>query len=156
MCLLMNFSYRNKRAISLRLVRNLAVLRNIQAALLLGGRDADAERGRFRAFLLTSFRRFMGNERNRDRAAKRGGGEYNVSLSEADRLGQQPAMNLLLLDDALQKLASFKPQHSRVVELRFFGGLTIAETAAVLGISHATVERDWNFARAWLHQQVSQ
>ncbi|MBL8168045.1 MAG: sigma-70 family RNA polymerase sigma factor [Acidobacteria bacterium] len=113
-------------------------------------------RAQFFGLAATLMRRILVDHARRRHAAKRGGGEYNVSLSEADRLGQQPAMNLLLLDDALQKLASFKPQHSRVVELRFFGGLTIAETAAVLGISHATVERDWNFARAWLHQQVSQ
>ena len=62
---------------------------------------------------------------------------------------------LVALDEALHRLAARKPQHSRIVELRFFGGLTIAETAQVMGLSHATVERDWSLARAWLYQELA-
>lgn len=90
-------------------------------------------------------------------ADKRGGGELQVSLSAVDRLGrmeQEPEVKLLALDDALNRLAEFNPQHSRIVELRFFGGLTIPETAEALGLSHATVERNWNFARAWLRNEL--
>jgi len=90
------------------------------------------------------------------RAAKRGGAEYKLSLSEADRFSHEPEASLIALDDALNALAATKPQHSRVVELRFVGGLTIEETAEVLGISHATVERDWSFARAWLRREIGQ
>jgi len=61
---------------------------------------------------------------------------------------------LLALHDALNELAAIDPQQSRIVELRFFGGLSIEETAEVLGVSHATVERDWKMARAWLRKAV--
>ena len=89
------------------------------------------------------------------KAAKRGGQHYKLSLSEADRVTQKPDVDMVALDDALKELAAIKPQHSQVVELRFFGGLTIEETAQVLGTSHATVERQWNFARSWLRRQLS-
>jgi RNA polymerase sigma factor (TIGR02999 family) len=87
-------------------------------------------------------------------AEKRGGGDLRVSLAVADCIGQEPEVELLALDDALNRLAEFSPQHSRIVELRFFGGLTIPETAEALGLSHATVERHWSFARAWLFNEL--
>ncbi|MEJ7710578.1 MAG: ECF-type sigma factor [Pyrinomonadaceae bacterium] len=62
---------------------------------------------------------------------------------------------MVALDAALESLAALNAQQSRVIELRFFGGLTIKETAEVLGVSHATVERDWNVARAFLHRELS-
>ncbi|HEX4946008.1 MAG TPA: sigma-70 family RNA polymerase sigma factor [Blastocatellia bacterium] len=88
-------------------------------------------------------------------AQKRGGGEYALSLSAADRFGLQPDVNLLMLDDALTALSATSPQLVQLVELRYFSGLTIAETAQVLGVSHATVERDWAFARAWLKKELT-
>ncbi len=88
------------------------------------------------------------------RAAKRGGGNYSLSLSEADRFGHQPNLDLLALDEAMTELAAIKPRHCQIIEMRFFAGLTIEETAEVLSISHATVERDWNFARVWLYQRL--
>jgi RNA polymerase sigma factor (TIGR02999 family) len=88
-------------------------------------------------------------------AAKRGGGQYRLSLSQADRLGKQPDVELLALNDALDKLAAVKPDHSRSIELRFFGGLTVEETAEVMGISQITVHRYWNFAKAWLYQEMN-
>ena len=88
-------------------------------------------------------------------AAKRGGRQLRLSLTEAERFGRQPEVELLALDDALQELAATNPQHSRVVELRFFGGLTIEETAEVMSLSHATTERYWSFARAWLRRELA-
>lgn len=88
-------------------------------------------------------------------ADKRGGGEYHLSLTQADAVAPQPEVDLLALDEALQRLAVLNAQHSRIVELRFFGGLTIPETAQALGVSHATVERDWSAARAWLYGELS-
>lgn len=88
--------------------------------------------------------------------AKRGGGNaQKVSLDEAANLAQGRAAELVALDDALQSLAAIDPQQSRLVELRFFGGLTIEEAAEVLAISHATVEREWSVARAWLRRQMT-
>ena len=90
----------------------------------------------------------------RQQAIRHGGGAEQVSLSHAEPMGQLTTFDLLALDEALDRLAALDPQHSRVVELRFFGGLTIEETAAALGISSATVERSWNLARAWLHREL--
>jgi len=91
----------------------------------------------------------------RTQAEKRGGSNFSVSLSEADRIGQQSDLDLLALDEALDKLATLEPRHSQIIEMRFFAGLTIEETALALGVSHATVERDWNLARAWLFRELS-
>jgi RNA polymerase sigma-70 factor (ECF subfamily) len=88
-------------------------------------------------------------------AAKRGGDQLRLSLSQADRFGHKPEVELLALDDALNELAATNPQHSRVIELRFFGGLTIEETADVMSLSHATTERYWSFARAWLRRELA-
>ncbi|MFN2513502.1 MAG: sigma-70 family RNA polymerase sigma factor [Pyrinomonadaceae bacterium] len=87
-------------------------------------------------------------------ATKRGGQQLRVSLSQAERFGLKPEVDLLALDDALKELAATNPQHSRVIELRFFGGLTIEETAEVMNLSHATTERYWSFARAWLRREL--
>jgi RNA polymerase sigma factor (TIGR02999 family) len=88
-------------------------------------------------------------------AAKRGGDQLRLSLSQAERFGHKPEVELLALDDALNELAATNPQHSRVIELRFFGGLTIDETADVMNLSHATTERYWSFARAWLRRELA-
>jgi RNA polymerase sigma factor (TIGR02999 family) len=89
-------------------------------------------------------------------AAKRGGGECRLSLSEADRLAEKGDVNLLALDEALHRLEVLDLQKSRIVELRYFGGLTIEETAEALQISPTTVKRDWRLARAWLRNEISQ
>lgn len=88
-------------------------------------------------------------------AAKRGGGAYRLSLSEVDQLAKQRDVNLLALDEALERLNALDTQKARIVELRYFGGLTIEETAEVLKISPATVKRDWSMARAWLLGEIS-
>jgi RNA polymerase sigma factor (TIGR02999 family) len=92
----------------------------------------------------------------RHRAAKRGDGALNLTLSEAaGLLPGKGDFDLLALDEALNQLGRLDPQQTRVVELRFFGGLSIEETAAVVGISPATVKREWTTARAWLHRELS-
>lgn len=88
-------------------------------------------------------------------ATKRGGDQLRVSLSQADRFGRLPEVGLIALDDALKDLATTNPQHSRVIELRFFGGLTIEETAEAMTLSRATTERYWSFARAWLKRELA-
>jgi RNA polymerase sigma factor (TIGR02999 family) len=77
-----------------------------------------------------------------------------LSLSEADRLIKDEDVNLIALDESLERLSKDYPQASGVVELRFFGGLSIAETAKILNVSDSTVERDWRFARAWLRREL--
>ena len=87
--------------------------------------------------------------------AKRGGGAQKLTLDEAIATPQERDLDLVALDDALTTLAEIDPQQSRIIELRFFGGLTIEETAEVLNISPATVKRDWNMAKAWLYGEIS-
>jgi RNA polymerase sigma factor (TIGR02999 family) len=89
------------------------------------------------------------------RRAKRGGGGANVPLDEAVAAAAERDPDLVALDDALRELATVDAQQSRIVELRYFGGLTIEETAEVLGVSSMTVKRDWRVARAWLHRQLT-
>ncbi|HYY57521.1 MAG TPA: sigma-70 family RNA polymerase sigma factor [Pyrinomonadaceae bacterium] len=89
------------------------------------------------------------------RAAKRGSGGIKLSLDEALDLSDEKAGDLLALDEALRELAAVDPLKSRIVELRFFGGLSIEETAEALGIGPATVIRHWRMAKAWLYHEVS-
>ncbi|HEV8482785.1 MAG TPA: sigma-70 family RNA polymerase sigma factor [Blastocatellia bacterium] len=92
--------------------------------------------------------------RSRD-YAKRGGGIRNVSLDEAAVIPTQQGTDLVALDEALNTLAELDERQSRVVELRFFAGLSLEETAEVLKVSVGTVRRDWSLARAWLHRELS-
>jgi RNA polymerase sigma factor (TIGR02999 family) len=87
-------------------------------------------------------------------AAKRGAGAPRLALDPEVALPREREVNLVALDDALTQLAVLDPQQGRVVELRFFGGLSIEETAVVLGISPATVKREWATARAWLQREM--
>ena len=89
-------------------------------------------------------------------AVKRGGGQaIHVTLSEAAGVELQQSPDLVALDDALTALEKLNPRHSRIVELRFFGGLSLEEAAEFLHLSVSTVRRDWRMAQAWLHQQLS-
>jgi RNA polymerase sigma factor (TIGR02999 family) len=85
---------------------------------------------------------------------KRGGGGSRLSLDEAAIVPEERAADLLALDEALKRLADTDERKSRVVELRFFGGLSINETAEALGMHTATVERDWVVAKAWLYREI--
>jgi len=86
--------------------------------------------------------------------AKRGGAPLHVSLSEAEQVPLGKSVDLVALDDALKSLEGLHARQSRVVELRFFGGLDLEETAHVLGVSVGTVRRDWSLARAWLYREL--
>lgn len=100
-------------------------------------------------------RRILVDHARQHQAAKRGGSnQQRLSITSAEEFAKQPEVDLLALNEALDELAKMDPQQERIVELKFFGGLSIEETAEVLGISHATVERDWKMARAWLRRQL--
>ena len=92
--------------------------------------------------------------RTRDRA-KRGRGQIHVSLSEAGAVTAGPDVDLVALDDALKTLETLSARQARVVELRFFGGLSLEEVAHVLDVSVGTVRRDWSLAQAWLFRELS-
>lgn len=101
-------------------------------------------------------RRILVDHARLHQAQKRGGSDQQrLSLTNVDRASDKPDIDLLALHEALNELAEVDPQQSRIVELKFFGGLSIEETAEVLGIGHATVERDWKMARAWLRNKLS-
>ena len=87
--------------------------------------------------------------------AKRGGGAQKIELDEAMIVSQERAAEVVALDDVLKELAKIDPQQSRIVELRFFGGLTIEETAEVLNLSPATIKREWSTAKAWLYHELA-
>jgi RNA polymerase sigma factor (TIGR02999 family) len=86
---------------------------------------------------------------------KRGGGVRHVSLDEVAVVGGERAGNLLALDEAIEALAQMDPRKAQVIELRFFGGLSVEETAEALGISSVTVMRDWSTAKAWLYREMA-
>ena len=121
-----------------------------EAFLRLAGIDVSYEdRAHFIRAASQAMRRVLVDHARARNAAKRGG-NLRVTLDEALVPQDDRVVDLLVLDDALNRLASAEPRWARVVELRFFGGLEVAEVAAALGISTATAKRDWQFARAWL------
>jgi RNA polymerase sigma factor (TIGR02999 family) len=100
-------------------------------------------------------RRILVDHARTKKRAKRGGSDVRVSLNEATLTTQGQDLDIVALDEALEHLAEIDEQQSKIVELRFFSGLTVEETAEVLGISPATVKRDWSMAKAWLHREIS-
>ena len=100
-------------------------------------------------------RRILLNHARERVAGKRGGGAQRVTLSYADQPHRDPPVDVIELHDALERLAAVDARKSRIVELKFFGGLTTTEIAELLEISPATVERDWSFARAWLYDAIA-
>jgi len=112
-------------------------------------------RAHFFAISAQIMRRILIDHARRYAYEKRGGGAKKVSLDETAIIEDGPASELLLLDEALNRLAELDPRRSQVVELRYFGGLNNEEISGVLKISENTVTRDWNMARAWLYQELS-
>jgi RNA polymerase sigma factor (TIGR02999 family) len=108
-------------------------------------------RAHFFGIAANLMRQILVNQALNHQAAKRGGTAFRLTLDEAAALPKERDIDLVGLDEALTRLAALDPQQGRVVELRFFGGLTIEEAAEVLRISPATVKRDWTMAKAWLH-----
>ena len=111
-------------------------------------------RAHFFAVAAQLMRQILVDHARTHRASKRGGAAYVLALEEAEEEAQPLDLDLVALDDALKTLAELDSQQSRVVELKFFGGLSIEETAEVLGVSSSTVKRDWVMARAWLHREL--
>jgi RNA polymerase sigma-70 factor (ECF subfamily) len=113
------------------------------------------DRAHFFAIAAQAMRRIL-IERARSRcSAKRGSGAQKVPLDEAAKVSNERAADLVALDEALTNLATIDPRKAEIVELRYFGGMTIEEAAEVLGVSTPTVERDWHTAKIWLHREVS-
>jgi RNA polymerase sigma factor (TIGR02999 family) len=111
-------------------------------------------RAHFFGIAAQAMRRILVDHARARAAGKRGDGVRNVPLEEAAMVANALDHKLLALDEALTRLAAIDPQQSRVVELRFFGGLTMEETAEVMRISPATVGREWRMAKAWLFAEI--
>jgi RNA polymerase sigma factor (TIGR02999 family) len=112
-------------------------------------------RAHFFSIAANAMRQILIDEARKRKAVKRGGGAVKVSLDEGAILTDETVDQLVALDEAMKELATFDEQLSRIVELRFFAGLTIEETAEVLSVSPSTVKREWNTAKAWLFREIS-
>lgn len=122
-------------------------------------RDVDWQnRGHFFAIAAQLMRRILVDHARRELRDKRGGGAIHVGLEDAAAVPQDTpvdAVDTLALNVALEKLEQLDPDQARVVELRFFGGLTVDETAAVLAVSPATIKREWAMAKSWLYRELT-
>ena len=112
-------------------------------------------RAHFFALSAELMRRILVDLARKRRYAKRGGGAHKVSLDDAMIVSPERGADLIALDEALQRLAELDPRKSKIVELRFFGGLSVEETAEALHISGVTVMREWKMAKAWLYNSLS-
>jgi RNA polymerase sigma-70 factor, ECF subfamily len=123
---------------------------------LIDQRDAKWQnRAHFFGVAAQLMRRILVDHARAHQAAKRGGSDkQRLSITSAGQLSEEPDTDILALHEALNELTEIDPQQGRIVELKFFGGLSIEETAEVLDIGHATVERDWKMARAWLRRKL--
>jgi RNA polymerase sigma factor (TIGR02999 family) len=124
---------------------------------LVGPLDVGWEnRAHFFGAAAQAIRRILIDRARSRRRMKRGGGERPLPLDAADEIAVDgPSLDLLALDEALHRLAALDAQKARVVELRFFGGLSVDETASAIGASASTVAREWHFARIWLHREMT-
>jgi RNA polymerase sigma factor (TIGR02999 family) len=113
-----------------------------------------ANRTHFLAIAALSMRQILVQRARARRAAKRGGQPEQVTLDDALLADAGASIDVLAIDEALTRLAALDPQQAKIVELRYFGGLTVDETAEAVGVSPATVKRDWTMARAWLKQTL--
>jgi len=126
-----------------------------EAYLRLAGQSANwTNRAHFFGIAAKMMRRVLVDHARSHRRAKRGGGAVQVSLDEPAFITKAPNMDLVALDEALSRLEDLDQQRARIVELRFFGGLSNEEASKVLDVSTATVQRQWAGARAWLHHEL--
>ena len=127
---------------------------------LIGTRDLEPQRWNNRAYFFAAaaeaMRRILVDQARHKGRLKRGGKRQRIELDSACAVSEPPSLDLLSLDEALTKLAAVEPEKPELVKLRFFGGLTMPEAAAALGISLATAERNWTFARSWLYAEMSE
>jgi RNA polymerase sigma factor (TIGR02999 family) len=129
-----------------------------EAYLRLVGSDNATQwdsQGHLCAAAAEAMRRILVENIRRKRSLKRGGGRARAEFNEVELAAPEPVEDLLALDEALQKLAIKDPVKAKLVELRYFAGMTIEQSAVALGISSATAKRYWNYARAWLHQEIA-
>ena len=113
------------------------------------------DRAHFYAIAAQAMRRILIDRARSRHSAKRGSGAQKLSLDEVGNISDGRSADLVVLDEALTNLAAIDPRKAQIVELKYFGGMTIEEAASVLGVSTPTVERDWHTAKIWLHREIS-
>ena len=132
-----------------------AVVNECYLRLIDRNRVSWKDRSHFFAFAASTMRRILVDHARARKAAKRGEGVAALTLSAAEQLQSKETLDVLALEEALETLSNLDERQSRIVELRFFAGLSIRETAEAMGLAVATVNRDWASARAWLRVQLS-
>lgn len=138
-----------------RSVQTTEVVNEVYLRLVDLGQVGWKDRAHFFAVCARMMRRILTDFARAHRARKRGAEAPRISLDQAPQVSRGKSADLLALDDALKALASFDPRKSQVVELRFFGGLSVEETAAALDVSPLTVMRDWKTAKVWLLRELT-
>lgn len=131
-----------------------ALVDELYIRLIRSSRVQWQDRAHFFAVAAQLMRRVLVDEARRAKNRKRGGDYTRVPLDEASITVREPEVDLLVVDDVLTRLAEVAPRKARVIELRFFGGLTVEETALVLGVSPDVVKREWRTANAWLRRAL--
>jgi RNA polymerase sigma-70 factor (ECF subfamily) len=120
-----------------------------------GGKQLSVRsRSQFFALSAKIMRDILVDHLRRRQAAKRGGSQIEIAIDDANPSEQPRQVDFLILDEAMTRLGGIKPRYTQIAELRYMAGLTIEETAEVLNVSHATIEREWNFARTWLRREL--
>lgn len=132
-----------------------ALANEVYLKLVGAGGIACESRVHFLALCSQMIRRILVDHGRRRASAKGGGGKQRIPLDDVLGRAPAPGADILALNEALERLSQIDPRKSRVVELRYFGGLTTIETAEALGISEETAKRDWRMAKAWLHQALT-
>lgn len=132
-----------------------ALVNEVYLRLAVNTRVPPKDRAHFMAVASRLMRHVLVDVARADRAAKRGGGIPAVTFDEAAMAVDEPAADLVALDDALRTLSAVDPRKSQVIELRFFGGLSVDETADALHVSPETVMRDWRLAKVWLMREIT-
>jgi RNA polymerase sigma-70 factor (ECF subfamily) len=135
-------------------LRTTALINEAYIRLVEQNRVTWKNRSHFFAIAATMMRRVLLNRLRDRKRQKRGGGAIHISLSDVAVISAEKSDEMLALDDALTKLFEFDERMARIVEMRYFGGMTVAEVAEVLGISKVTVMRGWRMAKAWLYREM--
>jgi RNA polymerase sigma factor (TIGR02999 family) len=133
-----------------------ALINEVYLRLIDWGNISWQDRAHFFGLSARLMRRTLVDHARRHRTGRRGGNAITVAFDEGAVVPEQPTNNLVAIDEALNALATIDARKSQIVELRFFGGLSVEETAEVLKISPRTVKREWSLARAWLYSELTQ
>lgn len=146
--------YQMRRAHPGNTLQTTALINETYIRLVDQNRVCWQNRAHFFGIAASLMRRILLNYIRDRKRLKRGGGDLQVSLSKADGISNEKAKEIIALEEALNRLAEIDERKARVVELKYYGGLSVEETAEVLKVSKITVTRDWNMAKAWLAREI--